>query len=110
MPERLPEFTGETGEAVKIPEPLFEGGWVSISQNALTALGIAGEDFRALLERHLLGDWGEVTEEEQMLNNLAVDHCELIRSIYRLSTGMEIYVTTEGDRESTIIELPDEAM
>jgi hypothetical protein len=69
----------------------------------------AGEDFRALLERHLLGEWGEVTEEEQMLNDLAVEQRELIRSIYRLSTGTEIYVTTEEDRESTIIELPDEA-
>ena len=109
MPERLPEFQGETGEADEIPKPLFEGGWVSISQKALIALGIAGEDFRALLERHLLGDWGEVTEEEQMLNDLAVEHGELIRSIYCLSTGTEIYVTTEADRESTILELPDEA-
>jgi hypothetical protein len=109
MSERLPEFQAKIRESDAIPQPFFEGGWVSISQNALAALGIAGEDFRALLERHLTGDWGAVTEEEKMLNDLAVEHGELIRSIYRLPTGVEIYVTTEEDRESTVLELPDEA-
>ena len=109
MPERLPEFQGKKGEPADIPQPLFEGGWVSISQNALMALGLAGEDFRALLALHLTGDWGIVTEEEKMLNDLAVEHGELIRSIYRLPSGVEIYVTTTEDRESTILELPDEA-
>ena len=109
MPERLPEFQGKKGEPGDIPQPLFEGGWVSISKNALMALGMAGEDFRALLALHLTGDWGAVTEEEKMLNDMAVEHGELIRSVYRLPTGVEIYVTTTRNRESTVLELPDEA-
>ena len=109
MPERLPEFQGETGEADEIPEPLFEGGWVSISQKALLALGTVGEDFRALLERHLTGEWGEVTEAEKMLNDEAVKQNERIRSVYRLDTAVELWITTEKDREDTFIELPKEA-
>jgi hypothetical protein len=61
------------------------------------------------LERHLTGDWGDLREEEKMLNELAVAHGEDVLSAYRLNTGVEIWITTDRDRESTIIELPQEA-
>ena len=109
MPERQPKFQEATSEANGIPEPLFAGGWVSISKEALIALGIAGQDFRALLTRHLLGDWGEVTEAEKMLNDEAVKQNERIRSVYRLDTAVELWITTEKDREDTFIELPQDA-
>ena len=110
-----PYFPEWKGEVVKqsldeIPKPLFAGGTVLISKEAIHALGLAGEDFRALLERHLMGDWGDcLRKDEKMLNDLAVEHGEDVLSVYTLSTGVEIWITTDRDRESTIIELPQEA-
>jgi hypothetical protein len=107
----FPEWQGEVvAQALDdIPKPLFAGGTVAISKEALQALGVAGEDFRALLERHLTGDWGNLREDEKMLNELAVAYGEDVLSAYRLNTGVEIWITTDRDRESTIIELPQEA-
>jgi hypothetical protein len=107
----LPEWQGEVvaQSLDDIPKPLFAGGTVTISKEALLALGVAGEDFRALLERHLIGDWGDLREDEKMLNELAVAYGEDVLSAYRLNTGVEIWITTDRDRESTIIELPQEA-
>jgi hypothetical protein len=108
----FPEWEGEVVEQSldEIPERLFAGGTVLISKEASLALGLAGEDYRALLGRHLVGDWGDcLRKDEKMLNDLAVEHGEDVLSAYMLANGVEIWITTDRDRENTFIELPQEA-
>ncbi len=103
----FPEWRGSLREQAvdEIPKALFEGGEISVSTEALMALGLAGEDFRALLEMHLLGDFGDVDEVTRVLNNQAVEQGEYVLSAYRLPTGVEIEIGTTGDRQQTVIDV-----
>lgn len=111
MTERLPEFPGEKKSQdwkERIPKVLFEGGSVMATPAALGALKDAELEPMDLLSRHLVGDWGDVSQEEKMLNNEAVKHGEEILSAYQLPTGLEIWVITEANREATKLRLSDE--
>lgn len=71
------------------------------------------EDMLDLLKRHVSGDWGEVSKEEKLCNDNAVENGSRILSAYTLSTGKKILILTEaanksGHRETTKILTPDE--
>jgi hypothetical protein len=108
--EELPKFEGEkpAHQESEVPKPLFEGGWVLASPKALNALAEAELELMAVVSRHLVGDWGDVTEEEKLLNDLAIDHGKRITSVYQLPTGNEIWVVTAGDRQMTWLKLSDQ--
>jgi hypothetical protein len=61
-----------------------------------------------LFARHASGDWGEVNEEDQKLNDEALVHGDLILSAYRTLKGVRLWVVTEADRSSTVALLPQE--
>ena len=107
----FPEWVGpkRTGTNSEISRPLFEGGQVLASPLSMRLIEAAGADLRDMLSRHLQGDWGAVNELESFLNDLALSHGELLRSIYQLPDGGEIWVTTTKERDQTFFELPDEA-
>ncbi len=114
MPEREPDFTEFEGKKRSrkesdAPQPLFEGGWVMATPQALTALKEAELELMEVLVRHLVGDWGDIDEAEKLLNDLAVNHSQRITSAYQLPTGKEIWVTTAGNRQTTWLKLPDQA-
>lgn len=60
------------------------------------------------LARHATGDWGEVDEQDQRVNEYAVERSLRVMSAYSLSSGEKIWVITEADRSSTTILLPEE--
>ena len=89
-------------------ETLFPGGTVRATYEALYSMKEAEEDVQGLLDRHLSGDWGDVSEEETLLNNMAITAGQEILSAYRLANGVEIWIVTNAARTFTTVQLPEE--
>jgi hypothetical protein len=63
----------------------------------------------ALLQRHVTGDWGELSEEDRRENELSIKEGLRIFSAHKLPrTGAKLWIITEADRSVTAILLPDE--
>ncbi len=61
------------------------------------------------LQRHKLGDWGELEPEDIEANNDALIHGDRLFSSYMTDEGgTKIWIITEADRSSTTILLPHE--
>lgn len=60
-----------------------------------------------LLYRHLHGDWGDVTEQDALQNEVALILDMRVWSSYRLPTGKTIWIITAADRSTTTILLAD---
>jgi hypothetical protein len=86
----------------------FELGQVVATPGALLALEKAEQQPAEFLDRHINGDWGEVTEEDKQENEFSVEHGFRILSAYTTSAGDQIWVLTEADRSATTILLPSE--
>ena len=56
----------------------------------------------------MIGDWGDVPDEDKEENNLSVYKGFRILSSYRLQTGVKVWVITEADRSATTFLLPSE--
>lgn len=66
------------------------------------------EDVLQALERHSLGDWGDVCQHDREENEYAVDAGYQLHSVYRDRHGTRFWVITEADRSATTVLLPDE--
>lgn len=66
------------------------------------------EELFQLLERHLCGDWGDVSDNDASANEQALRHGLRIMSWYQTSGGARIQVITEADRSATTILLAKE--
>jgi hypothetical protein len=86
----------------------FQPGQIVATPGALEAFEASGESPLAFLERHLAGDWGELSPEDIRENELSLQHGWRLLSAYRLSTGVKVWVITEADRSVTTVLLPDE--
>jgi hypothetical protein len=81
-----------------MPNINFPLGQVVATPGALEALREAGDEPMMYLIRHQTGDWGDVPEEDAKENELSVREGFRILSVYTLSTGVMIWIITEGDR------------
>jgi hypothetical protein len=93
---------------VVIARPLFVLGRTVATPGALAVLEKAGQAPAAFLQRHIMGDWGEIDPEDRGLNEQALHDGSRIFSVYLTNKGTKIWVITEADRSSTCILLPDE--
>ncbi len=90
-------------------KPLFNLGQLVATPGALSALGNEGINAAPLLQRHVSGDWGEISEGDRQENALSVTEGFRILSAYRLArTGVKLWIITEADRSATTLLLPDE--
>jgi hypothetical protein len=92
---------------------MFPLGTIGISPAALEVLQQANISPNSILERHVLGDWGDMTDSDKKTNELAVEMGGRILSAYNLPAynlpaGTTVWVTTEPDRSATNILLPGE--
>ena len=90
------------------PKPLFELGQIVGTPGALQVLQEAEQEPFELLLRHVIGDWGDMSDEDKEENELSVEKGFRIFSAYKLKTGVKVWVITEWDRSATTILLPDE--
>ena len=86
----------------------FSPGQIVSTPAALEAFRASGESTLPYLERHLAGDWGELSSEDTHENELSLQHDWRLLSAYTLSTGVKFWVITEGDRSATTFLLPEE--
>ena len=63
-------------------------------------------DVNVAINRHVIGDWGELDERDREENDLAVDHGGRLMSRYNSRTGTVFWIITEYDRSVTTILLP----
>jgi len=92
-----------------MPKPKFDLGHIVATPGALEALEESGQSPSVFLDRHVQGDWGEVCEEDRLLNDQSVIDGSRILSAYRTLKGStKLWVITEADRSSTCVLLPSE--
>jgi hypothetical protein len=74
----------------------------------LQALANSGQSPADFLDRHVRGDWGEISKGDARLNDAAVKDGERVLSAYRTLKGEKLWIITEADRSSTCLLLPEE--
>lgn len=91
--------------------PLFRTGQVVGTPGALRLLDQAGINPMDLLVRHVLGDDGDLCDEDRDANRKAIALGGRVFSSYEVGTGRnvaKVWVITESDRHSTTLLLPEE--
>ena len=83
----------------------FPLGQVVITPNALEKL--KSDDILNALNRHVVGDWGDLEEEDRQTNDEALLHGGRLLSAYR-SGDTKFWIITESDRSSTCVLLPED--
>ncbi|UQI28524.1 hypothetical protein M3M50_16230 [Pseudomonas bijieensis] len=61
--------------------------------------------------RHILGDWGDICDEDRQLNEDALMCDYRLMSVYNINEiepGFKLWIITEADRSVTTILLPEE--
>jgi hypothetical protein len=86
----------------------FNPGQVVATPSALAAFAASGESLLTYLQRHLAGDWGDVSDPDVYENEYSLGHDLRLLSSYKLKSGQRIWIITEADRSSTCILLPEE--
>ncbi|HHK9608358.1 hypothetical protein UXO16_20165 [Enterobacter hormaechei] len=61
------------------------------------------------LQRHIRGDWGDVTDDMWQENNAALASGEPLGSLYIVTRELTIRIFTEADRSVTHVMLPSES-
>jgi len=84
---------------------LGEFRWTPSAEQDVTASGQSPADF---LERHIRGDWGQVSADEQLQNEEAISSGGRLRSIYKTLLGAEVWIITEADRSRTTLTSAEE--
>jgi hypothetical protein len=120
-PSHRPAGRGEKGISpprhsepiMNLIQPLFTLGQLVITPGAITVLDAHGVSPSDLLDRHVNGDWSEMTPEDRESNRRAVLNGGRVFSSYSLTSTVRVWVITEakddnGVRVSTCILLPSE--
>ena len=65
------------------------------------------DELERMLNRHI-GDWGDMDQSDQELNDNALKGRTSLFSAYHTSDGTQVWVITEWDRSYTKVLLPDD--
>ena len=102
-----------THDAAKGSSPNFELGQTVATPGALKAIHQAGQSVIPILARHAACDWGDLGDEDKLLNNEALKDGSRLLSAYQLRSGVRVWCITEaaddsGHRAVTTVLLPEE--
>jgi hypothetical protein len=86
---------------------LFSLGHVVATNGALDHLISHGIAPMALITRHSVGDWGNLSRGDKVMNSIAIQEGTRILSAYIVGDVI-LYVITEADRSSTTLLLATE--
>ncbi|WPL15706.1 hypothetical protein Thiowin_00620 [Thiorhodovibrio winogradskyi] len=91
-------------------EPLFEMGRTLATAGVMAVLEELGQQdlLQSVLHRHCYGDWGDVDEDDWRANEQALQDNERLMSLYKVDSGLTLWVITEADRSQTTVMLPKE--
>ena len=98
---------------IAISKPRFDLGRVVATPASLQMLEAARQSPAEFLDRHVRGDWGNLSEDDCEANEVALRDGSRILSAYATSGGHKIWIITEaaderGRRAATTILLPEE--
>lgn len=82
-------------------------GNVVATPGALALLAQHSQTAAIFLDRHVSGDWGDISREDRLANDEALLYGERLLSAYVLGQD-RLWVITEADRSSTCVLLPHE--
>ena len=68
-------------------KPLFDLGQLVATPGALAALEKSGQNATEFLSRHVMGDWGEIPEEDKKENQFSLEKGFRLMSTYRTTAG-----------------------
>lgn len=81
-------------------------GKLVITPAALRA--VPAEDIYRGIDRHVCGDWGEMSAADHAENEFALQHGFRLLSVYESRNGVKFWVLTAANRTTTTICLPHE--
>ena len=81
---------------VDFVRPRFDLGQTVATPAALKALDKAGQSPAELLDRHIVGDWGDLSDDDKQANEDALVDGSRILSAYHLRSGCKIWIITEA--------------
>jgi hypothetical protein len=84
----------------------FQPGAILATPGALN-LAEHGVNLMDYLQRHLSGDWGDLTRDDQQENEFSLKNGFRILSAYNTMSG-RLWIITEADRSATTFLLPSE--
>ena len=87
--------------------PYFPLGRVVIAEQADDVIKERHEILQSL-QRHALGDWGDIHKNDIGLNEEALVQGGRLLSVYYTSSGTRFWIITEADRSATTVLLPEE--
>jgi hypothetical protein len=79
-------------------------GEIVITRAALKS--IPAEEIYLGIDRHVCGDWGELSDADRAENEFSLLHGFRLMSVYETKKGVRFYVLTEADRTATTVLLP----
>jgi hypothetical protein len=97
-----------TTEQPSTRSPRFALGELYLTPGAIEVLAAIGQSPATFLQRHVTGDWGDLSDGDKRLNDEAIGEGSRILSAYVAKNGSKLWVITEADRASTTILRPDE--
>ncbi|HFX1080092.1 TPA: methyltransferase [Pseudomonas aeruginosa] len=88
--------------------PLFTFGTLKLSEKVqwLDVKGLI-EPLR-YLQRHIRGDWGELSDAERKGNRDALQSQGVLTSRYEITPRLALIIRTNEDRSLTVVQLPEE--
>jgi hypothetical protein len=89
-------------------KPLFDLGQLVATPGALAALEKSGQSPMDFVSRHVMGDWGDIPDEDRKENQFSLEQGFRLMSSYRTTANDVVWVITEGSKSHTTLLLPDE--
>jgi hypothetical protein len=86
----------------------FNLGNIYTTPGAFELLDGSVELAALLVQRHAMGDWGDICLEDVGINNEALKLGGRLLSVYKLPLAGTLWIITEADRASTTLLLPEE--
>jgi hypothetical protein len=84
-------------------QPRFPLGKITVTPHAVEAFFAAHQTPHEFMDRHRAGDWGEISQYEKEQNERGLKEELRIISVYRLKTGVRIWILTNANRTATSI-------
>jgi hypothetical protein len=86
----------------------FPLGDIIATPAVLDQIAKSGQRPEDFLDRHVAGDWGEVCDDDKLLNDQALVTGERLLSAYTTLLNTRLWIITEADRSVTCLLLPEE--
>ncbi|EMQ8858222.1 methyltransferase [Pseudomonas aeruginosa] len=88
-------------------QPLFAPGTLKLSEKVHWLASKSLIDPLPYVQRHVRGDWGEVSEAERQMNSVALEQGAPMTSRFQITPRLYLVVITSDDQRTTVVQLPE---